>query len=92
MPIKKSAFKALKQSKAQALKNKKIKSDITALIKKVRQAVSGKDKDKAKKWLVEVIKEIDKATQKKVIKKNTAARKKSQLTKLVNALSKTTKP
>jgi small subunit ribosomal protein S20 len=88
MPVKKSALKALRQSKAHQERNKKIKSDIIALIKKVRKAVLAKDKAKASDWLKQTIKRIDKATQKGIIKKNTAARRKSRLSKLVNALGK----
>jgi len=86
MPIKKSAIKALRQDKKRAEYNKKIKSDLVALIKKVNKAVEKKDKAKAQDWLKQVIKKIDKAAQKKVIKKNTAARKKSRLSKAVNTL------
>lgn len=88
MPIKKSAFKALRQGKKKQDRNKKIKSDIVALIRKIRLAISGKDQSKAADLLKQVIKKIDKASQKKVLKKNTAARKKSRLSKLVATLSK----
>jgi small subunit ribosomal protein S20 len=87
MPIKKSAIKALRQDKKRASRNKKVKSDITALVRKVRKAVVKKDRDKAADWLKQAIKRIDKAVQKGIIKKNTAARKKSRLSKAVNALS-----
>ena len=69
MPIKKSAIKALRQDKKRAEYNKKIKSDLVALIRKVNKAVEKKDKAKAQDWLKQVIKKIDKAAQKKVIKK-----------------------
>lgn len=88
MPIKKSAFKALRQSKKKALKNKKVKSDIEALVRRVRKAVLSKDSTQAQDWLKQAIKKIDKASQKGIIKKNTAARKKSRLTKAVNTLKK----
>ena len=86
MPIQKAAFKALTQNKKRAEKNKKIKSDVTALIKRVHQAIEKKDVAKAADWLKQTIKKLDLAAQKKVIKKNTAARKKSRLAKAVNAL------
>ncbi len=88
MPTKKSAFKALRQSKSHQERNKKIKSDIAALIRKVRKAASLKDQAKASDWLKQSIKRIDKAVQKGILKKNTAARRKSRLSKLVNSLSK----
>ena len=87
MPVKKSAFKALAQSKTKALRNRKVKSDIDALTRKIRKSVEGKDSVKASEWLVQAIKKIDKASQKKILKKNTAARKKSRLSKAVAAIS-----
>ena len=88
MPIKKAAFKDLRQSKTRALRNKKVKSDIQALIKKVNKAVTAKDFDKARDWLKQLIKKVDKAAQKGVLKKNTAARKKSRMSKAVSKASK----
>ncbi|MFA5022334.1 MAG: 30S ribosomal protein S20 [Patescibacteria group bacterium] len=88
MPVKKSAIKALQQSKKRAERNKKVKSDIEALVRKLRKAISTKDKTKAQEWLKQVIKKFDRAVAKKVLKKNTAARKKSRLAKAVNTLLK----
>jgi len=87
MPVKKSAFKALRQSKTRAERNKKIKTDITALIRKVRKSIEKNDQAKAADWLKQTIKRIDKATQKGIMKKNTAARTKSRLSKAVKALT-----
>jgi len=88
MPIKKAAHKALRQSKKRSGRNTKIKTDIEALTRKVRLSVAAKDSIKAADWLKQVIKKIDKATQKGVLKKNTAGRKKSRLAAAVNSLSK----
>ncbi|NUM25938.1 MAG: 30S ribosomal protein S20 [Candidatus Buchananbacteria bacterium] len=88
MPVKKAAFKALRQSKRKANINLKVKSDIIALTRRINKAILAKDEAKAKDWLKQLIKKVDKATQNKVMKKNTAGRKKSRLTKAVNALSK----
>jgi small subunit ribosomal protein S20 len=88
MPTKNSAFKSLRQSKKRHERNKKIKSDITALVRKVRKAASLKDQSKSSEWLKQAVKKIDKASQKGILKKNTAARKKSRLSKLVNSLNK----
>ena len=88
MPIKKAAFKTLRQDKKRADRNKKIKSDIAALVRKARKAIEKKDKAKATEWLKQAIKKIDKAVQKGILKKNTAARNKSRLSKAVNALDK----
>lgn len=88
MPIKKSAFKALRQAKNRAAQKQKIKSDLTALIRRVRKAIEKKDKAKASDWLLQSIKKIDKAVQQGVLKKNTAARTKSRLHQAVKALIK----
>ena len=85
MPTIKSAFKSLRQNKERAKKNKVVKSQILALVKKARKAILIKDKKLAEKWLKEVIKVLDKAVQRGIIKKNTAARKKSRLVKLFNS-------
>ena len=88
MPVKKSAIKALRQDKKKADRNKKIKSDIIALVRKVRLAVSKKDQPKAVDLLKQAIKKIDKAAQKGILKKNTAARKKSRLHAAIKKLGK----
>ncbi|KKQ82224.1 MAG: 30S ribosomal protein S20 [Parcubacteria group bacterium GW2011_GWF2_38_76] len=56
-------------------------------IKDVRKLVVAKNIDEAKKNLSEAYKAIDKAMKKGVIKKNTAARKKSRLAQLVKKAS-----
>ncbi len=68
-------------------KNKVTKGIFRSAIKKTREAVSAGNIDEAKKWLKSSIKSLDKAAQKKVIKKNTAARKKSRLNKMVKGLA-----
>jgi len=83
MPIKKSAKKALRQS----LKRRKInlfhKNRMKKVIKEIRELISEKKKEEAKKLLPLVYKYIDKAAKRGVIKENTAARKKSKLAKTV---------
>ena len=78
----------MRQDKKRASRNKKIKSDITALVRKIREAIKKNDHPKADEWLKQAIKKIDRAAQKGVIKKNTAGRKKSRLFKAVNSLAK----
>ena len=52
-------------------------------IKKLKELVAEKETKKATEILPMVYKAIDKAAKRGVIKKNTAARKKSRLTKLI---------
>ena len=87
MPIKKSAKKYMRVSAKKTLKNKKVKGVFRSAIQKTRIAVSAGKIEDAKTWLKTAIKSIDKAAQKKIIKKNTAARKKSRLNKIVKELA-----
>lgn len=70
------------------LKNKKIKGVYRSAIKKTKEAITDKKVKKANEWLKKSIKALDKATQKKVLKKNTASRYKSRLNKAVRNISK----
>lgn len=88
MPIKKSAKKYMRVTAKNSARNKKAKGVFRSAIKKAREAVTGGDVPEAKKWLAVSVKSMDKAVQKKIMKKNTAARKKSRLNKLVRALAK----
>jgi len=84
MPITKSAKKALRQSQKRRARNIQRKRKIKDLIKEVRNLVSQKKMEEAKKLLPQLYKALDKAAKTGVIKKNTASRKKSRVTKLVN--------
>ncbi|MBD3300340.1 MAG: 30S ribosomal protein S20 [Candidatus Moranbacteria bacterium] len=83
MPIKKSARKYMQSSQKKEVKNKTVKDDMKKAIKKAKEVIEAEKKDlkKIKERLAKAQKIIDKAVQKKVIKKNTGARKKSQLFK-----------
>jgi small subunit ribosomal protein S20 len=83
----KSAVKRHKQSEVRRLSNKNVKSSLRTSAKKVVASVQKKDGAQAKDTMLALIKELDTAARKGIIKKNTAARKKSRLQKLVNTLS-----
>lgn len=87
MPIKKSAKKYMRVTAKKTLRNKKIKGVFRGAVQKTRLATAAGKTEDAQKWLKTAIKSLDKAAQKKVIKKNTAARKKSRLNKLVKNLA-----
>jgi len=87
MPIKKAAVKALRQSKTRAARNLKAKKHIKDLVKKSKTLIEKKEAQAATK-VKEAIKAIDKAVQKKILKKNSGARKKSRLMKKLNSLGK----
>ena len=84
MPITKSAKKALRQSKRRRVRNLIYKRKIKELSKKLKKFVLENKIKEAKELLPQVYKILDKAAKIGVIKKNTAARKKSRLTKLIN--------
>ena len=83
MPIKKSVKKSLRQSKKRRERNFKRKEAIRRTSLKIKKLVKEDKKDEAKKLLPKAYKLIDKAA-KGYLHKNTAARKKSRLTKLIN--------
>ncbi|MBZ9572656.1 30S ribosomal protein S20 [Patescibacteria group bacterium] len=83
MPITKSAKKALRQSQRRRVRNIQRKKKIKDLIKEVRNLVAQKKITEAQKLLPQVYKALDKAARVGTIKKNTASRKKSCLSKLL---------
>lgn len=82
----KSALKRIKQNKKKNARNKHVRSTLKTVIKRVREAVEGKDLNAAKDALAAAIPVIDKTATKGVIHKTNAARNVSRLTKLVNTL------
>ncbi len=86
MPITKSAKKALHQSKKRQSRNIRRKKAFKDIVKNIRKLALENKKKEAEKLLPEAYKVIDKAAKAGVIKKNTASRKKSRLTKLVNKI------
>ncbi len=83
MPIIKSAIKNLRKSKKNMLRNKKFKNLMKETIKSLQKFVTAGQADEAKQILPKAFSVIDRATKKKLLHKNTAARKKSSLSKLV---------
>lgn len=84
----KSAIKRIQVTERQALRNKSIKSAVKTQIKKVITAIENKDAAAAQTELKAAIKKISMAASKGIYHKNTASRKVSRLTKLVNEISK----
>lgn len=90
-PIIKSAKKYLKVSKRKRGFNLRRLKTMRGLIKNLRNFIAQGKLKEAQNLLPQVFKAIDKATKRGVIKKNTAGRKKSRLTKTINRLSKNPK-
>lgn len=60
------------------------KRQMKLIVKQIRELLKDKKKSDAKKLLPEAYKKIDKAAKAGIIKKNTASRKKSRLTKALS--------
>ena len=84
MPITKSAKKAIRQSERRKTANLVYKNKMKDLIKKIRNLVLEKKTEEARKILPQAYKILDKSAKEGIIKKNTASRKKSRITKLLN--------
>lgn len=87
MPNKKSAKKELRKSDKRRVINQKISYNLKKTLKNAKKQVLANDQ-KVKDNLPKIIKEIDKAAKKKIIKKNTASRQKSRLMKKINNIKK----
>jgi len=86
MPITKSAKKALRQNKRRHIRNLKRAENYKDAIKSLKKSIAQKDKKGAAALLPKVYKALDKAVKTNLLKKNTASRIKSRLTKIVNKL------
>ena len=84
MPITASAKKALRQTKRRRVANVRSLTKVKTIVKEVRFLIQGKKFTEAKALLPRLYKAIDKAAKENVIKKNTASRKKSRITVLIN--------
>ncbi len=82
----KSVRKRVRQTKKTTLRNHAVKSMVKTLSKKVELEVANKNIERAKTALNKTISAIDRAKAKGVIHKNTASRKVSRLTRLINSL------
>ena len=93
---KSSAEKRHRQSEERRLRNKAVKSSVRTSAKKFvvlaqkpeKSSVEGSSKgfEEVEAALKDMIKKIDTAAQKGIIKKNTAARKKSRMQRLFNSI------
>ena len=83
----KSAKKRVKVIEKKTLRNNMIKSGYKSAVKKFEAAVEAGNKEEAKTLFSEATKKIDQACTKGVIVKNTAARKKSSLSKKLSSIA-----
>ncbi|MBK7707128.1 MAG: 30S ribosomal protein S20 [Acidobacteria bacterium] len=87
MPNHKSAEKRVRQTAKRNLVNRNNKSRLRTQIKKLRTALAAGDQTQSNELLVPTISAIDKAVNKGILHRNTAARYKSRLTVHVNKLA-----
>ena len=85
MPNIKSAKKRVRIIEKKTLRNNMIKSGYKTAVRRFEEAVNAGNIDEAKVLLSNATRKIDQACSKGVIVKNTAARKKSNLSKKLNA-------
>ena len=87
MPNIKSAKKRVKVIATKTLQNQMIKSNLKTTIKNFDEACNSADKETLAAAYSNTIKTIDQAANKNIIKKNTASRWKSSVTKKYNEAS-----
>ena len=92
MPHTPSAKKNLRKIEKRRLRNRAVKKTLRTYCKRVEAAVAEGNVEKMKAELVLAVKKLDKAAAKRVIHPNMAARKKSQLARLINARAAAPKP
>lgn len=83
MPLIKSAIKRARQNTVRQDRRKPVKTYMKTMIKKMHEAIKEGKKDDAVKMLSETYRAIDMAAKINILNKNTAARRKSSMAKLV---------
>ena len=86
MPNIKSAIKRVKVNETKTSENTMIKTAYKTAVKNFMNEVESVNKEKATELYKVAVKAIEKAATKGVIKDNTASRKKSSLTKVLNTV------
>jgi small subunit ribosomal protein S20 len=80
----KSAIRSLRVARTRTLRNQSVKSAIKTFVKKTRAAIVNGE-EQAAEFLQQTASVVDKAAKRGIIHKNAAARRKSRLTKQLNA-------
>lgn len=85
MPAKDSAAKRHRQSLKRRLRNKMVRTRVRSSTRKFVELLQGKTKEEARKQYDAVASLLDRAVSKGVVHKNTAARKKHRLHKMLES-------
>ena len=80
----KSAIKRVKTTKVKTQQNKEKRSELKTVVRRYNEALAVNSENK-QELLKAAVRKLDKAASRKLIHKNTASRKKSQLMKALNA-------
>ena len=80
----KSAERSLRVSRVRQLRNQAVRSAIKTFVKKTRAAITNGE-EQAADFLQQTASVVDKAAKRGIIHKNAAARRKSRLTRQMNA-------
>lgn len=84
MPNIKSAEKRVRQNVKRELRNRRTKSMLKTSIRRFEESLQSGNMDEAKVTLNAAVRQIDRAATRGVVHKNTAARKKSRLSRIFN--------
>jgi len=84
MPNLKASIKDLRKTKKRTAQNLRMKKRYRGAVKELKTNLENKEIEKSKLSLSKTYKLLDKAAKTKLLKKQTASRKKSRLTKLFN--------
>jgi len=86
LPTKGSSAKRQRQNETHRMRNRMAKSAVRTEVKKYSEAIRVKDKDTAEKELKLIVSMLDTAVGKNIYHKNTVARKKSRLHRMLGTI------
>ena len=87
MPQRRTAIKDLRKNRTKHLQNLDIKSDLKKATKQFMACVESKNKKEAESLINLLYKKLDKAAKRKIFHKNTAARRKSRISRLLASIA-----
>jgi len=82
-----SAIKRMRQSERRRVRNAAVRGSVRTAVKSARTALAGASLEEARAIVAQTTRVLDKAVTKGLVHKNAAARRKSRLTRQVNAMA-----
>jgi small subunit ribosomal protein S20 len=82
-----SALKRMRQSEKRRVRNAAVRTSVRTAVKTTRTSLAAASVDEARASLARAVQLLDRAVTKGVVHRNAAARKKSRLTRQLNALA-----